>query len=79
MIGDVLYCNDGDWVESCTALTEDHEGNLEILHWPSLRPMSMLTKFTSINKQKAPSRVKAMARIMSLLRTAEEQAGGRLS
>ncbi len=32
-IGDVLYCNDGDWVESCTALVEHHGGALEILHW----------------------------------------------
>jgi UDP-2,3-diacylglucosamine pyrophosphatase LpxH len=29
----VLYLNDGDWVESCTALTERHDGTLEILHW----------------------------------------------
>lgn len=33
-IGKVLYCNDGDWVESCSALTEDHQGNLRILRWP---------------------------------------------
>jgi UDP-2,3-diacylglucosamine pyrophosphatase LpxH len=33
----VLYCNDGDWVESCTALVEHETGELEILHWPSLR------------------------------------------
>jgi UDP-2,3-diacylglucosamine pyrophosphatase LpxH len=32
-IGEVLYCNDGDWVESCTALVEDFEGNLSIIHW----------------------------------------------
>lgn len=32
-VGKILYCNDGDWVESCTALTEDQAGNLEILHW----------------------------------------------
>lgn len=32
-IGDVLYCNDGDWIENCTALVENHEGALEILHW----------------------------------------------
>lgn len=32
-IGDVLYCNDGDWVESCTALTEDWRGRLEIVQW----------------------------------------------
>jgi UDP-2,3-diacylglucosamine pyrophosphatase LpxH len=29
----LLYCNDGDWVESCTALVENHNGVLEILHW----------------------------------------------
>ena len=32
-IGGVLYCNDGDWVESCTALTEDARGTLEIVRW----------------------------------------------
>lgn len=39
-IGGVLYCNDGDWVESCTALVEHHDGRLEILHWPELRKLS---------------------------------------
>lgn len=28
-----LYCNDGDWVEHCTALTEDFNGRLSLLHW----------------------------------------------
>ena len=32
-IGGVLYLNDGDWVESCTALVEDARGRLEILSW----------------------------------------------
>jgi UDP-2,3-diacylglucosamine pyrophosphatase LpxH len=32
-IDGVLYVNDGDWVESCTALVEDMRGNLEILSW----------------------------------------------
>lgn len=32
-MGDVLYCNDGDWVESCTALVEDMEGNLSLIRW----------------------------------------------
>lgn len=32
-INGVLYCNDGDWVESLTALTEDFEGNLQVIHW----------------------------------------------
>ncbi len=29
----VLYINDGDWVESCTALVEHFDGRLEIVHW----------------------------------------------
>ncbi len=33
MMGAVLYCNDGDWVESCTALTEDAAGQLSLLRW----------------------------------------------
>lgn len=32
-IGDVLYCNDGDWVESCTTLLEHPDGRLELLDW----------------------------------------------
>ena len=32
-IGRVLYLNDGDWVESCTALVEDVLGHLEIVRW----------------------------------------------
>ncbi|HEV3240658.1 MAG TPA: UDP-2,3-diacylglucosamine diphosphatase [Casimicrobiaceae bacterium] len=32
-IGGILYCNDGDWVESLTALVETVDGELSILHW----------------------------------------------
>jgi UDP-2,3-diacylglucosamine pyrophosphatase LpxH len=32
-IGGILYCNDGDWVESLTALVENADGDLSILHW----------------------------------------------
>jgi UDP-2,3-diacylglucosamine pyrophosphatase LpxH len=32
-IGGILYCNDGDWVESCTALVEHADGTLEIISW----------------------------------------------
>ncbi|WP_425403072.1 UDP-2,3-diacylglucosamine diphosphatase [Hwanghaeella sp.] len=32
-IDGILYCNDGDWVESCTALVEQTDGRLEIIHW----------------------------------------------
>jgi UDP-2,3-diacylglucosamine pyrophosphatase LpxH len=29
----VLYCNDGDWVESRSALVESEEGELSLLYW----------------------------------------------
>lgn len=32
-INGVLYLNDGDWVEHCTALVEDATGAMELLHW----------------------------------------------
>ncbi|HXQ50035.1 MAG TPA: UDP-2,3-diacylglucosamine diphosphatase [Stellaceae bacterium] len=38
-IGELLYCNDGDWVESCTALVEHFDGHLEIVRWMELRAL----------------------------------------
>lgn len=32
-INGILYCNTGDWVESCTALVEHFDGRLELLSW----------------------------------------------
>ncbi len=32
-IDGVVYMNDGDWVESCTALVEHHDGRFEIITW----------------------------------------------
>jgi len=32
-IDGVTYMNDGDWVESCTALVEHHNGKWEIITW----------------------------------------------
>ena len=32
-INGVMYMNDGDWVESCTALVEHHDGRWEIVTW----------------------------------------------
>ncbi|KXW55437.1 UDP-2,3-diacylglucosamine diphosphatase [Ferrovum sp. PN-J185] len=34
-IDGLLYCNDGDWVESLTALVETHDGQLKIVEWRS--------------------------------------------
>lgn len=32
-IDGITYCNDGDWVESCTTLVEDFQGRLSLLRW----------------------------------------------
>ncbi len=36
LIDGTLYCNDGDWVESCSALTEDVRGRMEIVYWTGI-------------------------------------------
>jgi len=61
MIGDILYCNDGDWVESCTALVEHGDGQLEILRWTDMRapaegrPRSMAAPLAGLSPTASPS------------------------
>ena len=43
-IDGILYANDGDWVESCTALVEHPDGRLEILEWAKRRSWSMIER-----------------------------------
>ncbi|MBB3893215.1 UDP-2,3-diacylglucosamine pyrophosphatase LpxH [Phenylobacterium haematophilum] len=43
-IDGIAYINDGDWVESCSALVEHHDGTLEILHWAKLRSWSAIDR-----------------------------------
>ncbi|MEM9277832.1 MAG: UDP-2,3-diacylglucosamine diphosphatase [Pseudomonadota bacterium] len=33
MIDGIHYCNDGDWVETCSALVEHGDGRFELLDW----------------------------------------------
>jgi UDP-2,3-diacylglucosamine pyrophosphatase LpxH len=40
----VLYCNDGDWVESCTALVEHDSGALEIIRWAEMVEQRLLVR-----------------------------------
>ncbi len=44
MVDGVLYLNDGDWVESCTALVEHHDGRLELLDWAAMNRLSFFTR-----------------------------------
>jgi UDP-2,3-diacylglucosamine pyrophosphatase LpxH len=32
-VNGILYCNDGDWVESMTALAETYDGELKLIEW----------------------------------------------
>ena len=50
-INGVLYLNDGDWVESCTALVEHHDGRLELIDWAALNRLS----FFQPNGAKVPA------------------------
>ena len=38
-IGGVLYCNDGDWVESLTALVELETGELRLIDWRAIEDL----------------------------------------
>ena len=49
-----LYVNDGDWVESCTALVEHTDGRLEILHWAALRSWSMIDRARRVDDAPSP-------------------------
>lgn len=72
MIGKVLYCNDGDWVESCTALVEHRDGELELLHWAEMRNMAMSYIGPSDANSSTPASL-GLGRLMSLFRSATPQ------
>ena len=40
----VLYANDGDWVESCTALVEHEDGRLELVDWAAVNRFSFFDR-----------------------------------
>jgi UDP-2,3-diacylglucosamine pyrophosphatase LpxH len=42
MVNGVQYLNDGDWVESCTALVEHQDGRLELIDWVARNKLSPL-------------------------------------
>lgn len=39
----VTYCNDGDWIENCSALTEDAQGNLNLVYWAQISAENLHT------------------------------------
>ncbi|AWJ90942.1 UDP-2,3-diacylglucosamine hydrolase [Azospirillum baldaniorum] len=58
----ILYCNDGDWVESCTALVEHPCGRLEIIDWAAdIRRRAATTLPARIPAKEKPENVKEKA------------------
>jgi len=55
LIDHITYANDGDWVESMTALIENHDGSLQIIDWNEVGLINVLTEketLTSITSRK---------------------------
>lgn len=50
-INNLIYANDGDWVESLTALVEHKDGELEIVNWDDLGHEYNLNQSFLKNKQ----------------------------
>lgn len=48
-IDGIAYINDGDWVESCTALVEHFDGRMEILEWSKLRSWSVIDRLRAVS------------------------------
>ncbi|WP_347986988.1 UDP-2,3-diacylglucosamine diphosphatase [Methylomonas sp. AM2-LC] len=47
-IGGFLYINTGDFVESCTAIVEHHDGNLELITWAK-QELAVIEKTALVN------------------------------
>jgi UDP-2,3-diacylglucosamine pyrophosphatase LpxH len=56
-IAGVLYINDGDWVESCTALVEHADGTLELIDWAERNRLSFMQRQLARIVQPPVSRV----------------------
>jgi len=42
-IDGIRYMNDGDWVESCSALVEHHDGTWEIVYWKLIEDVDTIS------------------------------------
>ena len=56
-INGVTYMNDGDWVESCTALVEHWDGRWEIITWTKEKD-DVGTDITSSSREQSPGRAR---------------------
>lgn len=59
-IDDIIYMNSGDWVESLTALVEDHQGNWELLHFLNENDFEMEDEYMEEIDDEALTNVKGV-------------------
>jgi len=72
----LIYCNDGDWVESCTALVEDRTGKLSLVAWrPSVTAVaaSISVSVTAIHRKPLAARLRRHVAAPSRLFRARRQ------
>ena len=55
MVNGVEYMNDGDWVESCTALVEHMDGRMELLDWAAINGLSFFAPAARATAARAPA------------------------
>jgi UDP-2,3-diacylglucosamine pyrophosphatase LpxH len=51
IINGIIYMNDGDWVESCSALVENWDGRWEIVYWTEEKKDVVIAIDSSARKQ----------------------------
>jgi len=61
IIDHITYANDGDWVESMTALIENHDGSLQIIDWNEVGLINVLTEKEALTSIPSREETKELA------------------
>ena len=61
IIDHITYANDGDWVESMTALIENHDGSLQIIDWNEFGLMNVLAEKEALTSITSREEIKELA------------------
>jgi UDP-2,3-diacylglucosamine pyrophosphatase LpxH len=61
IIDHITYANDGDWVESMTALIENHDGSLQIIDWNEVGLINVLTEKEALTSIPSREEIKELA------------------
>ena len=53
VVDGIVYCNDGDWIENCTALVENDNGRIELIHWSEKQTVLESADITDLHGTKS--------------------------